>query len=146
MASSTGAEPMYAITLHQPWASLIALEIKMVEPRSWPATARLVGRRIAVLAGMARVARTDLSEGCAVHDPGTEVGCAVGTRRTPIDPWGDFRCGPWLWFLDDVEALPERSRLSAGSPSGAGSRKMPSLDDGRTVYYAVQYDAERHIF
>ena len=138
---------MYAITLHQPWASLIALGLKTVETRSWPAPARLVGRRIAVhagkrlvhqpgdaidqemrarwgedwrviiptgavvatavLTGMARVARTDLREGRAVHDPGTELGCAVGTGRTPIDPWGDFSAGRWLWFLDDVEALPE---------------------------------------
>ena len=45
------ADPMYAITLHQPWASLIALGLKTVETRSWPAPARLVGQRIAVHAG-----------------------------------------------------------------------------------------------
>ena len=61
----------------------------------------------AVLAGMAQVARADLLEGCAVHDPWAEIGCAAGMRRTPIDPWGDFSSGRWLWFLDDVEALPE---------------------------------------
>ena len=42
---------MYAITLHQPWASLIALRIKTVETRSWPAPAQLVGQSIAVHAG-----------------------------------------------------------------------------------------------
>ena len=138
---------MYAITLHQPWASLIARGLKTVETRSRPAPAGLAGQRIAVhagkrlvrrpgecierelvarwgddwrviiptgavvatavLAGMARVARTDLPEGCAVHDPGAEVGCVVGTGRTPIDPWGDFNSDRWLWFLDDVEALPQ---------------------------------------
>ena len=147
MASPTGADPVYAITLHQPWASLIVLGIKTVETRSWPAPARLVGQRIAihagkrvvrrpgecierelrarcgedwrviiptgavvataVLAGMAQVARTDLEEGCAVHDLGAEVGSVAGTGRSPIDPWGDFNAGRWLWFLDDVEALPE---------------------------------------
>ena len=138
---------MYAITLHQPWASLIALGLKTVETRSWSAPARLVGQRIAVhagkrlvrqpgdaierelrarweddwrviiptdvvaatavLAGMARVESVDPMTGHAVHDPGTEVGCAAGKGRTPVDPWGDFSCGRWLWFLDDVEALPE---------------------------------------
>ena len=138
---------MHAITLHQPWATLIALGVKTVETRSWPAPVRLLGQRIAVhagkrlvrqpgerieqelrsrwgedwrliiptgavvatavLAGMAQVERTDLEEGCAVHDSGTEVGSAVGMRRTSIDPWGDFSAGRWLWFLDDVEALPE---------------------------------------
>ena len=147
MTSTASAEPLYAITLHQPWASLIVLGLKTVETRSWPAPTRLVGQRIAVhagkrlvrqpgdaieqelwarweedwrviiptgavvatvvLAGMAQVEHINLLESRAVHDPGTEVGCAVGTGRTPIDPWGDFSSGRWLWFLDDVEALPE---------------------------------------
>ena len=138
---------MYAITLHQPWASLVALGLKTVETRSWPAPATLVGRRIAVhagkrvvrqpgdaierelraqwgedrrviiptgavvatavLAGMARVSRVDPWSGHAVHDDGTEVGCAAGRGRTPVDPWGDFSAGRWLWFLDDVEVLSE---------------------------------------
>ena len=137
---------MYAITLHQPWASLIALGAKTVETRSWPAPARLLGRRIAVhagkrlvrqpgeriegellarwgedwrviiptgavvatatLAGMARVEYVDPPSGHAVHDPCTEVGSIAGMGRTPVDPWGDFSPGRWLWFLDDVEALP----------------------------------------
>ena len=147
MTSTARAEPVYAITLHQPWATLITLGVKTVETRSWPAPARLVGQRIAVhagkrlvrqpgdaierelrarlseswraiiptgavvatavLAGMAQVEYFNLLEGHAVHDPGTEVGCAAGRGRTPIDPWGDFSCGRWLWFLDYVEALPE---------------------------------------
>ena len=48
MASPTIAEPVYAITLHQRWASLIALGVEKVEIPSWPAPARLVGQRIAV--------------------------------------------------------------------------------------------------
>ena len=138
---------MYAITLHQPWATLIALRLKTVETRSWPAPARLLGQRIAVhagkglvrrpgdaierelrdrvgenwrvivptgavlatavLAGMARVSHIDPSSGHAVHDDGAEAGCAAGRGQTPIDPWGDFSCGRWLWFLDDVAALPD---------------------------------------
>lgn len=147
MVSPTSAEPVYAITLHQPWASLIALGFKTVETRSWPAPARLVGRRTAihagkrlvrrpgdaierelrarwgedwrviiptgavvataVLSGMAQVAHIDPLTGQAVHDPDTEVGCVVGMGRSSIDPWGDFSPGRWLWFLDDVGALPD---------------------------------------
>ena len=143
---STGADPMYAITLHQPWASLNALGIKTVETRSWPVPARLVGQRFAihagkrvvrrpgdaverelrarlgddwlfiipagtvlataVLAGMAQVERADLPAGYVAHDPCTEVGCTVGTGRTPIDPSGDFSPGRWLWFLSHVRTLP----------------------------------------
>ena len=42
---------------------------------------------------LARVARTDLLGGCAVHDPGIEIGCALGTGRTHVDPWDDFSPG-----------------------------------------------------
>ena len=138
---------MYAITLHQPWATLITLGIKTVETRSWPAPERLLGQVIAIhagkrvvrrpddrieqklraqlgeewnraipagavlatatLAGMARVEYVDPMTGHAVHDVDTEIGCAAGTGRTLIDPWGDFSAGRWLWFLDDMEALPE---------------------------------------
>ena len=138
---------MYAITLHQPWASLIALGIKTVETRSWPAPERLIGQTVAIhagkkivrqpgclverellvrlggdwrraissgvvvatatLAGEARVSCSNPAGGYAVHDPSTEVGCAVGAERTPVDPWGDFSPGRWLWFLTDVRALPD---------------------------------------
>ena len=137
---------MYAITLHQPWASLIALGVKTVETRSWPAPTRLVGQTIAIhagkrvvgqpgvaieqelrarlgenwhriipagavlatatLAGMARVEYVEPPAAHAVHDRSTEVGCAPGAGRTRIDPWGDFSPGRWLWFLNDIRALP----------------------------------------
>ena len=42
---------MYAITLHQPWASLVAQGVKTIETRSWPAPARLIGQTIAIHAG-----------------------------------------------------------------------------------------------
>ena len=59
----------------------------------------------AVLAGMARVEYVDPMTGHAVHEAGAEIGCAVGAVRTPVDTWGDFSAGRWLWFLNDVVAL-----------------------------------------
>ena len=61
----------------------------------------------AILAGISRVEYVDPMTGHAVHDGQTEVGYATGRGRTPIDPWGDFSAGRWLWFLTDVEELPE---------------------------------------
>ena len=46
---------MKALTLHQPWASLIALGPKTVETRSWSAPAWVIGARIAIHAGKHRV-------------------------------------------------------------------------------------------
>ena len=62
MTGSSRGELVYAITLHQPWATLIALGVKTVETRSWPAPERLLGQTIAIHAGK-RVAR----------DPGVAV-------------------------------------------------------------------------
>ena len=145
MTGPSQGERVYAITLHQPWATLIALGLKSVETRSWPAPERLLGRAIAVhagrrvvrrpghrierelrdrvgrdwsraipagavvatavLAGMTRVKYVDAMTGHAVHDDSTEVGCAAGVGRTPVDPWGDFSAGRWLWFLAEEQAL-----------------------------------------
>ena len=83
---------MYAITLHQPGVSLIALGIKTVETRSWPAPARLVGRTIAIHAGkrvvkgpgdaIERELRTRLGEDWSRHIPtGAVLATAAGHRR-----------------------------------------------------------------
>ena len=42
---------MKALTLHQPWASLIASGAKSIETRSWPPPPGLIGQRIAIHAG-----------------------------------------------------------------------------------------------
>ena len=148
---------MYAITLHQPWASLIALGIKTVETRSWPAPARLMGQTIAihagkrvvkgpgdaieqelrtrlgedwsrhiptgavlataVLAGMARVGHIDPLTDHAGHDLNTEIGCAVGLARTPIDSLGRFQRRP-------LAVVPRRYETIA---RGVAGRRPPVL-------------------
>lgn len=42
---------MNAITLHQPWATLVALGVKTIETRSWPAPKSAIGQRLAIHAG-----------------------------------------------------------------------------------------------
>ena len=60
---------MYAITLHQPWASLIALGIKTVETRSWAAPVRLLEQSIAVHAAK-----------LVVREPGPAIDAAMVGR------------------------------------------------------------------
>lgn len=43
---------MKALTIWQPWASLIAMGIKTVEWRGWPAPRWVVGQRLVIHAGM----------------------------------------------------------------------------------------------
>ena len=45
---------MKALTLYQPWASLIAHGVKTIETRSWAPPRRLIGQRIAIHAGRKR--------------------------------------------------------------------------------------------
>jgi len=47
---------MRALTVRQPWAGLIALGYKRIETRSWPAPRTVIGRRIAIHAGMQPIA------------------------------------------------------------------------------------------
>lgn len=46
--------PVKAITLWQPWASLIAAGVKTIETRSWRAPSALIGERIAIHAAAKR--------------------------------------------------------------------------------------------
>jgi len=44
---------MKALTIRQPWATLIALGVKTIETRSWRAPKALIGQRVAIHAGKA---------------------------------------------------------------------------------------------
>lgn len=51
-----------AITLWQPWATLVSEGLKPFEFRSWPAPRRLWGKRVAIHAGARPVQRGELQE------------------------------------------------------------------------------------
>ncbi|OAN53857.1 hypothetical protein A6A04_13270 [Paramagnetospirillum marisnigri] len=51
---------MRAITLHQPWASLIAIGAKKFETRSFPPPSKLIGQRIAIHAAVRKCCLDDL--------------------------------------------------------------------------------------
>jgi hypothetical protein len=51
-----------AITLWQPWASLVMAGAKPYEFRSWPAPVRLQGKRVAIHAGARPIKRAEMQE------------------------------------------------------------------------------------
>ena len=53
---------MYAITLWQPWASLIADGVKKQETRSWAPPKHLIGERIAIHAAKRKLTKAELRE------------------------------------------------------------------------------------
>lgn len=56
------AETTHALTIWQPWASLILAGAKPVEWRGWPFPERLIGTRIAIHAGARPVKRGEIKE------------------------------------------------------------------------------------
>ena len=132
-----GVCAMRALTLWQPWASLIAEGVKTIETRSWPAPKDLVGERFAIHAA-AKMTREQRSIayadpiGRALNDVGIMLGgdCAalplgavVATARLaaclPMVPWNDpqQRNGEHRLFVD------ERS-IWRTNPRGGGPLNM----------------------
>jgi hypothetical protein len=131
--------PIPAMTLWQPWASLIAIGAKPYETRSRPPPARLIGQRIAIHAARKRVRLKDLDAdtlGAISRAPGDarwmdtmplgSVVCtavlaeALPVERVSHDPFGDYRPGRWAWRLEDVMPLdppiPARGAQTWGWP------------------------------
>ena len=117
---------MKALTLWQPWASLIVLRHKCFETRSWKMDG-LIGERIAIHAAkrpckdldaelINEIAKLSLNP---AHLPlGAVVGAGVITafyRTEAIAPslprpelvFGDYSPGRWAWRIEEVEALLE---------------------------------------
>ena len=114
---------MMALTLHQPWASLIAAGSKTCETRNWAAARKYWGDVIAIHAG--RVEDRDFRE----NDP--DVLNILGTDPTPKgaivaiarlkdcvpterswpgsleDHFGDFSPGRFAWRFTDVQPISE---------------------------------------
>ena len=131
---------MYAITLWQPWAQLVADGAKHYETRSWKPPQRLIGQRIAIHAGKRKVRNPPNEVGWQIYiDYGprwyeripygaivatamlvdvfhikevqshclkVEVVASSGLHTSiPIDPFGDYSVGRYVWSLFDIEKL-----------------------------------------
>ena len=142
---------MKAITLHQPWASLVAVGAKQIETRSWRCPKSIVGERIAIHAGRGlhfphndeefnrRVAHYlgafwgRESRGGLVVATALVLSCIEMTAENSPD-WpqgderlfGDYAPGRWMWNLALVKPVVPPYRLVAIRESGIG----PEDNDG----------------
>ena len=116
---------MKAISLHQPWASLIAEGIKIIETRDWAPPHALVGQRIAIHATKRKpdsdmvlwrpLANWSVPRGAIVATAVLRKAVKVDRVRdgdayfyegsVPMDSYGDFSPGRWLWMLEDIERI-----------------------------------------
>ncbi len=135
---------MKAITLWQPWASLIAIGAKPIETRSWYAPQALVGQRLAIHAAARPVPASLIVElSATLKDHGLLLqhlphGAIVATailewcnrvvalendwatttngRVVPVDLFGDFTVGRYLWKLTEIQ------RIDPPPPARGGQR------------------------
>lgn len=120
---------MKAISLHQPWASLVMAGEKQIETRSWKPPASVIGKRVLIHAAK----RVDP---CATCEPFVgalpetiPVGALLGSvwvegawridRPTDADrlieamgakherEFGDFSLGRWMWMLRSPSSFRE---------------------------------------
>lgn len=149
---------MKALSLTQPWATLIILGIKKWETRSWYPPARMRGQRIVVHASKGW--RTDdrlfadrlRRDGILPMDADLPRGAALGTVRLDglirTDPalvvrhidarerlLGDYNFGRFAWELGDPrpfdEPIPARGALGLWEWSSGGTLgNLTSTDKG----------------
>ncbi len=137
MTTADQTSPLKAITLTQPWAEAVALEIKKWETRSWTTTYRgtllihaakgypryaqdfaateyVLGRIPGRLAFGAIIAVCDLLD----VRPAAEVALEVSTLE---QLYGDYSPGRFAWQLANVrrlkEPIPAKGALSLWTPS-----------------------------
>lgn len=111
------------VTLHQPWATLIALGVKAIETRSWPAPASAVGERLLIHA-----AAKPPYEGQAVGEwEATYRPTVYLPDRTPLP-------GRWIIGADGIDPpdVPRTEPLPLGAivASCTLAACVPMIGDG----------------
>ena len=91
---------MKAISLHQPWASMIASGEKTIETRNWPTSYR--GELLIVSTKKPVV--DDLPLGMALCVV-TLVDCFCMTKADEPEACCEVYLGAWAWWLQDVRVL-----------------------------------------
>ena len=106
----------YAISIKQPWAWVIAENIKNIENRSWKCPFKYLGKRIYIHASKG----IDYKGFSFIRDFGVTVppvcelttGAIIGSFRiirnvwsSPTNYWKEDDC--WGWVLDDIKKFKE---------------------------------------
>lgn len=115
-----------AISLHQPYASLIAARLKIHETRSWPAPERLLGQRIAIHAAKRFPDTVEMG-------PGLRAVCnaTFGTRWRELLPRGAFVCTAVLTGQGPTELV---------TPIGVVDRYADDWTPGRWAWLLTQVE------
>ena len=149
-----GGEIVKAISLWQPWASLVIDGRKKIETRSWKAPAWLIGRPVAIHA--TKKVDREFSEECGydVIPCGYVLGIVTIDKteqfteefyeeisRYPEGKYGDFYPGRWGWFMTVKEKFKE-PYVQRGA-QGIFTWEMPCNCDLDVNHLCATHAAER---
>jgi hypothetical protein len=109
-----------ALTLHQPWASLVALGVKTIETRSWAAPRSLVGQHIAIHAG-----KRELPVG-GIHVPAIKH----DGSRAERDAWNHQ-----TWLAINTITDPEFQGPQQCNPTTGRQRRIPKRAQTPTLMW-----------
>lgn len=118
---------MKALTLHQPWASLIIWGPKRIENRTWHPHKTVLWKRIAIHAGK-KLEKSTLEQYQSRILPGglpVPLGAILGTafvQGSVTESSDEFFMGPIGWMLTDIE----RFRVPIPCPGAQGLWDIPT--------------------
>lgn len=128
---------MRALTLWQPWATLIVAGVKPYEFRRWPAPSWVWGQRIAIHASARKVKRSEIDDLVAA----IRLEGGWGTALDPI---------PALDLLLRIQERPELLPTSAVLGTAVIGRPVPAAEAAAAAYgESFQGDSDRidhHVF
>lgn len=113
--------PMLALTLWQPWATLVAEGVKPFEFRRWPAPKWIWDRRIAIHAGARQAKRAEIDSLIASIRLEQGWGTALDPERA-------------LDILLRIQARPALLTLSAVVCTAIVGRPVPAAEAVRQIY------------
>ena len=117
---------MKALTIWQPWASLIIAGVKPYEFRGWYPPASIIGRRIAIHAGARPVRKAEIAELIAAR-PSEQCGC-------PEEEWIIANLGLLIHFEEDGSG---HIIIDGGDWEAGRSVAAVSMDDLRAQAFAM---------
>lgn len=146
---------MPALTLWQPWATLIAAGVKPYETRPSLPPHELRGRRIAIHAGLRPAAPLDITPSMDAvmvaltgdrywyeRLPYGAVVCVCvldsvrPAQNVPADDFGNYSAGRWAWKLTDIVVLdppvPARGQRDYGWPWSVPDDAWRQIQSGPT--------------
>ena len=151
---------MKALSLHQPWATLIARGHKRIETRSWRPPFDLKGRHIAIHAAkkvvwsldyewddlmeklLGRSWQFNMPQGAIVATARIVSADQVGTGPLQIGikemQLGDYGLGRYMWRLDNVRSVEPVLKARGYQGLWDLSKSLPQQEVDRLLEHATQ--------